>query len=47
VLGVNDLGTLRAPSRCGLLVLTANPLDDIRALRQVRAVVREGEERRW
>ncbi|MFN6193925.1 MAG: amidohydrolase family protein [Planctomycetota bacterium] len=44
VLGAKDLGVVRAGARCGLVVLGADPLVDIGALRQVRAVVREGDE---
>ncbi|MFN9275041.1 MAG: amidohydrolase family protein [Planctomycetota bacterium] len=44
VLGAKDLGVVRAGARCGLVVLGADPLVDIGALRQVRAVEREGDE---
>jgi len=44
VLGAKDLGVVRKGARCGLVVLGADPLADIGALRQVRAVVREGDE---
>lgn len=44
VLGAADLGVVRKGARCGLVVLGADPLLDIGALRQVRAVVREGDE---
>ncbi|MFN9703739.1 MAG: amidohydrolase family protein, partial [Planctomycetota bacterium] len=44
VLGAKDLGVVRPGARCGLVVLGADPLVDIGALRQVRAVVREGDE---
>jgi imidazolonepropionase-like amidohydrolase len=44
VLGAKDLGVVRAGARCGLVVLGADPLVDIGALRQVRAVVRESDE---
>lgn len=44
VLGAKDLGVVRQGARCGLVVLAADPLADIGALRQVRAVVREGDE---
>ena len=44
VLGAKDLGVVRAGARCGLVVLGGDPLVDIGALRQVRAVVRESDE---
>ena len=44
VLGAKDLGVVRAGARCGLVVLAGDPLVDIGALRQVRAVVRESDE---
>jgi imidazolonepropionase-like amidohydrolase len=44
VLGAKDLGVVRPGARCGLVVLGADPLVDIGALRQVRAVVRESDE---
>lgn len=48
VLGATDLGVIRPGARCGLVVLGRNPLQDITALRAVRAVVRESDERsRW
>jgi imidazolonepropionase-like amidohydrolase len=45
VLGTGDLGTIRKGARCGLVVLGKDPLRDITALRDVRAVVRESDER--
>jgi imidazolonepropionase-like amidohydrolase len=47
VLGQPGLGVIRPGARCGLVVLGRDPLQDITALREVRAVVREGIERRW
>ncbi len=44
VLGRTDLGHIGA-RQSGLVVLTADPLRDITALRSVRAVIREGDER--
>jgi imidazolonepropionase-like amidohydrolase len=44
VLGAKDLGVVKQGARCGLVVLGADPLVDISALRQVRAVVRESDE---
>lgn len=44
VLGAKDLGVVRKGARCGLVVLGADPLVDVGALRQVRAVVRESDE---
>jgi imidazolonepropionase-like amidohydrolase len=44
VLGANDLGALRPGARCGLLVLGGDPLRDVKALRDVRAFVRERDE---
>jgi imidazolonepropionase-like amidohydrolase len=44
VLGAKDLGVVKKGARCGLVVLGADPLVDISALRQVRAVVRESDE---
>ncbi len=44
VLGAADLGTVKPGARCGLLVLGADPLQDEKALRQVRAFVREVDE---
>lgn len=44
VLGAPDLGVVKKGARCGLVVLGADPLVDIGALRQVRAVIREGDE---
>lgn len=44
VLGSDQLGTIRPGARCGLVVLTADPLADITNLRRVRAVIREGDE---
>ncbi|MEQ1634678.1 MAG: amidohydrolase family protein, partial [Planctomycetota bacterium] len=43
VLGRTDLGHIGA-RQSGLVVLTADPLRDITALRRVRAVIREGNE---
>jgi imidazolonepropionase-like amidohydrolase len=45
VLGADDLGIIRKGARCGLVVLGKDPLRDITALRDVRAVVRESDER--
>src|SRR5262249_18523084 len=45
VLGADDLGVIRPGARCGLLVLGKDPLQDIHALRDVRAVIRERDER--
>jgi len=45
VLGAGELGTIRPGARCGLVVLGGDPLADIRNLRKVRAVIREGDER--
>lgn len=44
VLGADDLGVARPGARCGLLVLGADPLQDVKALRDVRAFVRERDE---
>jgi imidazolonepropionase-like amidohydrolase len=44
VLGAKDLGVVKKGARCGLVVLGADPLVDISALRQVRAMVRESDE---
>jgi imidazolonepropionase-like amidohydrolase len=44
VLGHGELGAIRAGAACGLVVLAADPLQDIRALRRVVAVVREVDE---
>jgi imidazolonepropionase-like amidohydrolase len=46
VLQANDLGVIRKGARCGLVVLSKNPFDDITALRSVRAVIRESNESR-
>jgi len=46
VLGAADLGVIRAGARCGLVVLGGDPLQDVRNLRRVQAVVRESDERR-
>lgn len=43
VLGADDLGVVR-PGAHGFVVLDADPLADIAAVRRVRAVVREGDE---
>jgi imidazolonepropionase-like amidohydrolase len=47
VLGADDLGAIRKGACCGLVVLGKDPLRDITALRDVRAVVRERDERSW
>lgn len=44
VLGVPELGTIRVGAACGLLALAGDPLQDIRHLRQVRAVIRDRDE---
>ncbi|MGA0058316.1 MAG: amidohydrolase family protein, partial [Planctomycetota bacterium] len=44
VLGAEDLGVIRPGARCGLVALAGNPFEDIRNLRRVRAVIREGDE---
>jgi imidazolonepropionase-like amidohydrolase len=42
-LGLEDeIGTLEAGKRADLFAVTGNPLDDIRALRQVDVVMRDG-----
>jgi imidazolonepropionase-like amidohydrolase len=45
VLGARDLGVIRKGAHCGLVVLGKNPFEDMSALRSVRAVIRESEER--
>lgn len=45
VLDAADLGTIRPGARCGLVVLTGDPLADIHDVRRVRAVIRESDER--
>jgi imidazolonepropionase-like amidohydrolase len=45
VLGADDLGVIRPGARCGLVALGKDPLQDIHALRDVRAVIRERDER--
>jgi imidazolonepropionase-like amidohydrolase len=37
-----DLGTLQRGKRADILVVGQNPLDDLRALRDVRLVMRSG-----
>jgi imidazolonepropionase-like amidohydrolase len=44
VLGADDLGVIRPGARCGLVALAGNPFEDIRNVRRVRAVIREGDE---
>lgn len=46
VLGAPELGAIRQGAACGLVVLDGDPLADIANLRRVRAVIREGDERR-
>ena len=37
------IGTLEAGTRADCILLDDNPLEDVRALRSVRAVIRDGE----
>ncbi len=41
-LGLNDIGTLEEGNRANLLVLNANPLDDISNVREIEIVVKNG-----
>lgn len=41
-LGLNDIGTLEEGNRANLLVLNANPLDDISNIREIEIVVKNG-----
>lgn len=38
----NTIGTLEVGKRADCIALDADPLEDVRALRQVRAVIRDG-----
>ena len=40
--GAREIGTLEPGKRADILVLNANPLDDLAALRDMRAVIRDG-----
>jgi imidazolonepropionase-like amidohydrolase len=40
--GLADFGTLEAGKRADVLVLDANPLDDIKNLRKVSTVMKDG-----
>ena len=43
ICGVGDeLGTVKVGKKADLIVVAANPLDDIRNLRQLRVVMKEG-----
>jgi imidazolonepropionase-like amidohydrolase len=40
---VNDVGTIEPGKRADLLLLSANPMEDIRQLRKVDRVMRDGQ----